>query len=582
MPRLCHAIGLWMLGLASGLVTPVQAGDNQVELSVPSALRPLLQSNLHVWQASQDPKTSDARFRFLARHAADEARDLLATEGYFSPQVTSSLEPYGTSQRLRLEIDPGQPSTIAAVDLVFHGAFAEAGPHHAPHAEALRRDWRLAVGQVFRDGDWQESKSALLKSLRQQRYPAARITDSLAEVDPERHAVTLRVVVDSGPAFHFGDLVISGLDTLPERIVSGLNPIKPGKPYLEADLQEFQNRLQRTGYFSSVFVSLDPDVEQAAHAPIRVQVVEDTARKIGLGVGYSTDTGAGLELRYADSLTFRPGWRSTSHLNLDQREQSITGELKLVPIDLGFQPIVKIEAKHSDIQGDENVTTRLIGQLRRADLHSDLSLSLDLNFEWDRNDGRTRSDVTSMPLNISWTRRVLDDALFPRRGFVINLQAGGAGHIVSNTPFVRLYARGNLYLPVAAGGTLLLRGELGGVEATTRVDIPTDYLFRAGGSQSVRGYEYGSLGIDSGDSIEPGRYIGVAGIEWMFPILPNWLGAVFVDAGNVVDRIEDYEARLGYGLGIRWKSPLGPLNLDVAHAEHDDTWRLHFSVGSLF
>jgi translocation and assembly module TamA len=98
----------------------------------------------------------------------------------------------------------------------------------------------------------------------------------------------------------------------------------------------------------------------------------------------------------------------------------------------------------------------------------------------------------------------------------------------------------------------------------------------------VRGYEFGSLGVIDGDAIVPGRYIAVASAEFMFPVSGDWFGAVFVDAGNAVDRIEDYEAKLGYGAGVRWMSPLGPLNLDVAYGEADSTWRLHFSISSVF
>jgi translocation and assembly module TamA len=225
----------------------------------------------------------------------------------------------------------------------------------------------------------------------------------------------------------------------------------------------------------------------------------------------------------------------------------------------------------------------VIGQLRRSSGKDELSLSLDLNFEWKRTAGVASNDISAMPLNLSWTRRAVDDLLFPRRGYVVNLQGGGGAEgMLSNTSFLRLYGRGNFYRPLGARGTLVLRGEIGAVEASTRKDIPDDYLFRAGGSQSVRGYEYGSLGILEGGAIVPGRYIGVASIEVTHPIAKDWLGALFVDAGNVVDQIDDYEAKIGYGAGIRWKSPLGPLNLDVAYGEADAAWRIHFSVGSLF
>jgi translocation and assembly module TamA len=370
---------------------------------------------------------------------------------------------------------------------------------------------------------------------------------------------------------------------LPEQVVTGLNRIKPGMPYREQDLEDLQNRLQRSGYFNSVFVSIAADPENADAVPVRVSVTENLERTLGFGVGYSTDLGFGVELRYEDNLTFRPGWRSNTSLKIEQKEQSARTRLQLVPLARGFQPVVSAEVKRSDIQNDETLTTRVIGQLVNVSGTRELSLSLDFNYEWQRVEGESRDDITAVPLNLSWTRRELDDLLFPRSGYIINLQAGGAlDWLLSNTSFFRLYGRGNYYYPVGTRSKLLLRGEVGAVESDSRDDIPTDYLFRTGGSQSVRGYEFGSLGVIDGDAIVPGRYIAVASAEFMFPVSGDWFGAVFVDAGNAVDRIEDYEAKLGYGAGVRWMSPLGPLNLDVAYGEADSTWRLHFSISSVF
>ena len=436
---------------------------------------------------------------------------------------------------------------------------------------------------MFQDTLWSDGKAMLLRDLHSDSYPAARIVESLADVDPELHTVSLRVVTDSGPAFRFGDLQISGIKNLPEQIVTGLNPIKPGTRYKEEDLQEFQSRLQRTGYFSSVYVTASNNPDQATHVPIQVTVVENTQRKMKVGAGYSTDQGAGVELRYEDNLTFRPGWRSTSTLKLEQREQSASTRVSLVPIAYGFQPIISAKLKRTDIQNEETATAQIVGQLQRIRGKTELSLSLDLNYERNKTSGADYYNVSSLPFNASWTRRDLDAMIYPRQGYVVNLQAGGATDLIlSNTPFVRLYARGNLYHPLGARGTLLLRGEIGAVQASTSDDIPSDYLFRAGGSQSVRGYEYDSLGIPQDGAIVPGRYIGVASVEVMHPIAPDWQAALFIDAGNVVDDVKDYKAKLGYGAGIRWKSPLGPLNLDVAYGEADSTWRINFAVGSLF
>jgi translocation and assembly module TamA len=559
------------------------ADEFEVNLVAPAELRPLLEAHLQIMQERQDPKLTRRRFRFLARSAPDEIRELLATQGYFSPKVEQSVEQTSTGWRAEVTVEPGEASRIASVKLEYQGAFAEDTKSFSERSAALRSGWPLRTGMVFQDTLWSDGKAMLLRDLHSDSYPAARIVESLADVDPELHTVSLRVVTDSGPAFRFGDLQISGIKNLPEQIVTGLNPIKPGTRYKEEDLQEFQSRLQRTGYFSSVYVTASNNPDQATHVPIQVTVVENTQRKMKVGAGYSTDQGAGVELRYEDNLTFRPGWRSTSTLKLEQREQSASTRVSLVPIAYGFQPIISAKLKRTDIQNEETATAQIVGQLQRIRGKTELSLSLDLNYERNKTSGADYYNVSSLPFNASWTRRDLDAMIYPRQGYVVNLQAGGATDLIlSNTPFVRLYARGNLYHPLGARGTLLLRGEIGAVQASTSDDIPSDYLFRAGGSQSVRGYEYDSLGIPQDGAIVPGRYIGVASVEVMHPIAPDWQAALFIDAGNVVDDVKDYKAKLGYGAGIRWKSPLGPLNLDVAYGEADSTWRINFAVGSLF
>ncbi len=555
----------------------------EVDLVVPAALRPLLESHLEIIQESQDPKLYETRFRFLARSAVDEIRVLLATEGYFSPSIDQSVEAIETGWRARLTVEPGEASQVTTVKLEYQGAFADDDPAFQERSAALRRAWPLRTGMVFQDALWSDGKAKLIRDLQSKSYPAARIVESLAEVDPVQHTVSLRVVTDSGPAFRFGKLQITGIELLPERIITGLNPIRPGTLFDEEALHDFQSRLQRTGYFSSVYVTTSNDPVLAPAVPIRVTVVENTDRKLKVGAGYSTDKGAGIELRYQDSLTFRPGWRSASALKLEQLEQSASTRVQMVPIAYGFQPVLSAKVERTNIQNVETVTGQVVGQLLRIRGKTELSLSLDLNYQWNKVSGGGSEDVTSLPFNASWTRRDLDALIYPRRGYIVNLQAGGASDLLfSNTPFLRVYGRGNLYYPLGARGTLMLRGELGAVEASTSEGIPTNYLFRAGGSQSVRGYEYDSLGIYDNGAILPGRYLGVGSVEIMHPVAPGWQAALFIDAGNVVDDLKDYKAKLGYGAGIRWASPLGPLNLDVAYGEADATWRVNFSVGSLF
>jgi translocation and assembly module TamA len=574
---------LLFLILALLAALPVRAANFIVELDAPDELRAVLEKHLQIFGEIADPSLTEPRFRFLVRRAEEEARSILNTEGYFAPQVTVRIEPRPEGLTASIRVQPGEAARIASIDLQFRGALSEPGEQNEQRIKTLRRSFSLNNGEIFRNEDWDKAKEGLLQGLTRDTFPAAQIADSEALVDPETRRVDLRLVVDSGPVFTFGEPEIEGLESLPPSLVLSFNRITPGSVYRERDLSDLQNALQRTNYFRSVFVTTSKDPAHPERVPIRVSVTENTARKIGIGIGYSTDTGAGGELRYEDNLTFRPGWRSRSALKLDQREQSLTTELFLIPIRGALQPKLDAQVKQTKIQNDTTVATILGTRLLRTGFDSEWALSLELRTEHKETSGVSVGDSLSLPINLSWTRRVLDDPIYPRKGFVANLQGGGAAEaVLSDRSFLRLYGKANAYWPVGARGTLILRGELGAVDATSRDGIPDDYLFRAGGSQSVRGYSYGELGVAQNGAIVPGRYLGVASVELTHPIADEWAVAIFYDAGNAVDSWHDFHAVQGYGAGLRWRSPLGPLNLDVAYGDATQSYHLHFSVGMTF
>jgi translocation and assembly module TamA len=120
------------------------------------------------------------------------------------------------------------------------------------------------------------------------------------------------------------------------------------------------------------------------------------------------------------------------------------------------------------------------------------------------------------------------------------------------------------------------------VAASGRDGIPSDFLFRAGGDQSVRGYAYQSLGVREGEAIVGGRWLAVASVEYVRWLTPQWGAAVFIDTGDAADTLDALEPVQGYGVGARWKSPVAPLNLDIAYGQEAEGVRLHFSVGFSF
>jgi translocation and assembly module TamA len=568
-----------LLALAGAQAAEPDAAFNySVQIEAPAALQTLLESNLDIvrWRGNQ--RIDRAQLQRLYRAAPDQIRELVATEGYYSPEISPSIEQRIDSARVKFVVQPGPPALVGQVDLELTGFGA------SQQAQAALRDkWLLPSGRVFRQADWEAAKRDLLRQATLAQFPRAQLTETQAVVDPETRQVSLKVALDSGPAVTFGELQIEGLQRYPASIVTRLNRIKPGDPYSEAALLELQARLQDSGYFSGVQVSTEADVDHPSGSttPVLVRVTENKRKKAAVGIGYSTNTGQRGQLTY-DDLNLA-GLRLKSGITLETRKQSAHGDLYFPVTEQGYSHSIGAAFERTDIGGEVTALTTLAA--KRAWGVPALERSVTLEYVTERKSvaGLEASRSQSLPLTYAVTWRRTDSLLFPAKGYLLNLQLGGALlPVLTDRSFVRGYARFAHYNPVGAKGTLILRGEAGAVAARDREGIPATYLFRAGGDQSVRGYGYQQLGVRDGDAVVGGRYLAVASAEYQHWLLPNWGGAVFYDAGDAADRTTDLTPHAGYGVGARWKSPVGPVNLDFAYGRAVKEYRLHFSLGFTF
>jgi translocation and assembly module TamA len=205
--------------------------------------------------------------------------------------------------------------------------------------------------------------------------------------------------------------------------------------------------------------------------------------------------------------------------------------------------------------------------------------------------------VDSMSVNYALTLRRFDDLVFPSGGWGLGLEAGGGMTLDGkHYPFGRFIARWLSYSalsrresdPQARAGRIALRAEVGAVLSSDSATLPSTQLFVTGGATSVRGYGYQSIGVKLPDGqTTVGRYLGIGSLEWQRPIvvgdkLTEWESNLFIDAGAVADKLGDLRAQLGVGVGARWKSPVGPLQLDLAYGVEVKQFRLHMNLGFIF
>lgn len=555
----------------------------EIKLQAPTALRKLLQDNLDLYRWRGSERMDVGQLRRLVRLAPGQIRELLAAEGYYSPQVEANMTGRDGDWVVTLMVDPGEPVLVSSFELQVVGPFDDGSEANRARLEKMRGDWGLLPGAVFRHEDWESAKRKALRSLLLERYPMAAIKDSSATVNPETRRVELRAILASGPAFTLGALGIQGLRRYPASIVERLSPIVPDEPYSQAKLLELQSRLQNSPYFASVAVSVDTDPSHPEKVPVRVEVSENPAKKLGFGIGMSTDTGARGMVDYRDLNFLENAWRLGGTLKLDRKIQSLGGDLQFPLTGKGYRDSINVLLERTDIEGTLN--QKLAMGAKRTFIKGKTETAYGLRYFAETQDiaGATNSRSAALAPSYSWTLRNVDHILYPTRGNLVNLQADAAARaLLSDRSFLRGYGRAVYFHPLGKRDQLILRGELGVVAASGRDGIPSDYLFRSGGDQTLRGYAYQSLGVRQGNAVVGGRYLAVAGAEYVHWLTPKWGAAVFVDSGNAADNLRDLAPVHGYGAGARWKSPVGPLNLDIAYGQKTQALRLHFSVGFNF
>ncbi|MBW6494138.1 MAG: autotransporter assembly complex protein TamA [Burkholderiaceae bacterium] len=528
------------------------------------------------------------QFEGLLARAPDEVQALMRSEGYFSGTVEVSGDPRG----VRIDIDAGARTTVNRVIVEVVGP----GGAEEPVRDFALQRWALQEGSFFKSEVWEQGKRALVDALRQQGYLRAQVVESRAGIDVENTTAAVAVVIDSGPVIAFGPIQVSGLARYSASLVENLRPFRAGDRYLLDNLLLFQTRLRDSGYFKSA--SVVPDLAaleadpKATEVPVLVELLEQQRRRLALGIGFSTDNGPRGQIGFEDRNLLERGWRLESALTIEAQRKRLFANVRTPSKEDGTFYGFGGSLERLDIGGELSDNSNLyvgIGR-RRAEVEDFVSLQHQAERRLtDQASGTpVKEFITATVLSYAWNLRRLDSSVDPQRGYTISAQVSGARQgWLSDASFARLHARGMRFWPIAAesfvgSGTLVTMLELGAVLADSTKGIPSENLFRTGGAGSVRGYDYLHLGVNDNGATVGGRYLAVASVEFQRPIREGLKGAVFIDVGNAADTLSGLSPAIGIGVGARVKTPVGPINFDLAWGNESKRLRLHFSVGYTF
>ena len=605
-----------MRGLPRGLAcagalacaTLAHAATRELVVDAPSPFKAMLEKNLDIERAArlaEADSLDDTEWARLVAAAPAQGRALAQTEGYFRAEVTVAADPKD-AHRILIKLVPGEPATVGRFTLEFDGELArqaETGDTTAMDLQAkIRSQWEMQPGQVFRNGNWDGAKAQTLALLRSEGYAAAQWTATAAQVDPATNKARLFMVADTGPRFLAGNFVVEGLERQPERNVVLLSGFGPGAALTQKRLLDYQDRLQKTGLFDQVAVIYDPDPDQAAHATVTVRVHEQSLQQATVALGWNSLTGPRITLEHVDRKIF--GLPATLNNKVQWGR-----DVQEWDVSLATHPV---ESFHSWIVGGSVSSIKSTDDLVRAASvrfgRTQTSNALDRTTyaQVERSIQCTPKDAgqpvfydcvdaRAVSLNQANIWRNVDSVILPIEGYTLSGQVGlgVAGGPVSTAdpqatygPYARLYGRVTEYWPLPQSFYLQGRLELGQIVVKQHVAMPDAEQWRAGGEDSVRGYAWRSLApYDTGGHVVGGNSLVTTSIELAHPFtstLPSVWWATFVDAGRAAPRFNDLKMALGYGVGVRWRSPVGPLKIDWSWGEEVHRGRIDLSVGVAF
>ncbi len=524
-------------------------------------------------------------FALLARARQDRDRFLTALHslGYYKGAVSVAVNgrpldapgladllrsaPASPPAKVSVTVTPGPQFRIREVRLA--GVY----PAGLTTAAKLARGDPAIAAQVV------AARDRLLSSLRDNGYALARVDLEPATLYPAQDAMDVTFKVESGPRVALGPIRFQGLDGVNETFVRRRLLVHQGEQFSASALGRARADLVTVPIFASVMAVPATQLDSHGQLPITFYATERPGHAVDVGVSYATDLGLGLTGGWHDRNLFgnaeqlnltaafqaggnsqiRPGYKVNAQFikpDFLRRDQSLEANLGAV--------------KQSLIAYDQEALLESVAISRVLSDHWRGSIGLSGEQERITQEGVTRPyNLLGLPLSLRYddTNSLLNPTHGIRGALLVTPERSLTG-IQSN--FVLTQLSGSTYLDVTGSGrtVVALRGLLGDAFGVDTFSLPPDQRFYAGGSGTVRGYRYQSVGPQFPDGKPAGGTRITAGtIELRQRVYSSFGFSVFTDAARVAGanaRGLGGKYAVGAGAGVFYYTPIGPIRLEGA------------------
>ena len=602
LPRRVAAIVVLLL-MSLGTAHAVTVGEVTI-LGLDEEMERNVRVSLSLVEAAGQ-EVSGRRMGYLVRAAEGEAREALEPFGFYSPTVEVERSRANGAVSVTVTVDPGEPVRVRNSDIAIIG---EGGGDR--YLQDDIDGFIPSPGAIFSHADYEASKIRISRRLTERGYFDADFSSRRVEVTRADLAADIELVWTSGERYDMGPTVFEQEPPIVRNdLLEKLVYWEEGEYYHQGRLDRLRTSIARLDYFSEIDIAPRPERAVDGRVPVDVRLTAAKRSVYTAGLSYGTDSGPGVRLGVERRYVNTRGHKALAQLDYARKRKTLTLQYR-IPAFAWRDGWYTVSAQAYDEQTDYIDTRRveLVGS-RSGQFNPRLNLVASIHVLRERwlyaEDGLTDAVVEPQYRYATFTYPSLraeyvnvDDLLFPRSGVggSLALRSGveGAG---SDASFAQLHARATTFKGLGQDARLILRAEAGYTWTSALVDMPPSLRFYAGGDRSIRGYEWREVGPrltryerdEDGSLRETGylatgaRNVVTASIEYERYFLGDWGAAVFVDSGSAFDSTSP-DWHTGVGIGARWRSPVGPLRLDIARGlnDPDSPFTIGLSIGTEF
>jgi translocation and assembly module TamA len=532
---------------------------------------------LSIARAEKEKDLTLAHIRQLDRRARSEIETALEPFGFYQPVVVSTLRQNGRTWVAHYTIAPGPAVRVRQVDIQMSGDGAD-----APIFRKAVTDFPLHQGDTLRHLPYEAWKLAVLTAASDSGYLQATFDTTALTINRAEAIGDVLVRFSTGPRFRFGPVTFNQT-VLDSSFLATRIPFRRGRPFQQQQLLQLQQNLGEDPYFSMVEIIPHPDSAVNLEVPIEVDLSARKPEAYEVGLGYATDNGARGRLTTTFRRINRRGHYAEAELIGSLTEQSISTRYNIPAFGHPTGVLTLLAGYAIQNPSISRTTTFLVGP-RLARRRFGWRETFLLNYQRSSFGIGVDSGVAKMLLaGANYERSRSDSRIYPTSGLRTRLDLQGSSRsLASNVSFLELHASAKAIKALGPRLRVIVRAEGGRVLTNEFRQLPPTARFFAGGDQSVRGYQYLTLGEhDSLGNVIGGRSIITGSAEADFRFLSRFALALFVDTGNAMERFSFSELKQGAGAGIRWISPVGLIRVDGAFALSlpGTPFRLHLSLG---